>query len=444
MRTMAWPGRPRSRSWPWPHGFLGMLVLIAVAEFSVKRRPDRFATIDRAAWSFPEAMMPRACQAEALAFGDSLVKFGVLPKVIERRLGLRAYNLAIPGGETFGSCHLLRRALAGGARPKVVFVDGETLTFDPCKHVDFWPEVASLAATAEFAWTARDPSYFARAMGSHLLPSFKVRFQIREWLLAELDERPAVLRPITHLPLYRRNWNKNLGAELATPYDENSRGVLDGRTPRIDLKDYQPTHLPIRAMNAWYAERFVALAESRGIVVFWLSPPLPPEVEARREHYGWYRDMEPFLRGLMDRHANLTVVDGRGAGYDLEHFRDMVHLDAKGAISFTNALSAIVRDQLDGGRSGSGRRWVELTPLRAGESARLAAEFDDEVEDIEESLAAFKDVRDTNPLRLVEWRSPGHPEARSPRPRGSHAGPSAPERPRPSPHSVPVVRPFRR
>ena len=61
--------------------------------------------------------------AEVLAFGDSMVEFGVLPGVIAERSGLRAINLAVHDGSPAVSYFLLRRALEAGARPRAIVVD---------------------------------------------------------------------------------------------------------------------------------------------------------------------------------------------------------------------------------------------------------------------------------------------------------------------------------
>jgi hypothetical protein len=367
-----------------------MVVLIAATEIAVQRKADRLTTLDRAAWTYPTRSIPLASRAQVLALGDSLIKYGVSPKVLERRLGIRAFNLAVPGGEAFGSYQILRHILDSGAKPKIIFVDGETLAADPCKHVEYWPEIASMAETFELAWTAGDPSFLGMTTCSQLLPSYRLRFEVRDWLVAELQDRPSSLRSRTHLPLFRRNWNQNLGAELAMPYASELGRESDQRVSQVQRERHDRQPSPVQPLNACYSARFVELAQSHGIAVFWLIPPVHPEVQERRDRQGWDHETVTFLQKLSARYPNLTVVDGRRAGYGPELFRDLVHLDADGAIAFTSRLADLVGAQFEPGRSDPGQRWIELKPLRAGEAARLAGEHNAEVEDLNESMAAFK------------------------------------------------------
>src|SRR5437764_5954746 len=65
----------------------------------------------------------KAKGADVLVLGDSMLKFGLAPKVLESRLGRPVYSLALLDGKPAASYFLLRRALDSGARPRVVLVD---------------------------------------------------------------------------------------------------------------------------------------------------------------------------------------------------------------------------------------------------------------------------------------------------------------------------------
>src|SRR5690349_12144950 len=92
------PPRPRRGAWPW--GLIGMLGLVAAAEASVRRHEDAdFTTNIATSWRFSAHQAARrATKCEVLCFGDSMVKFGLLPRVIESRIGRSAYNLAAYAG----------------------------------------------------------------------------------------------------------------------------------------------------------------------------------------------------------------------------------------------------------------------------------------------------------------------------------------------------------
>ena len=56
-------------------------------------------------------------------FGDSLVKHGILPEVLEARLGAPAYNLALPASTAPAQYYLLRRGSPCGAAPRAIVVN---------------------------------------------------------------------------------------------------------------------------------------------------------------------------------------------------------------------------------------------------------------------------------------------------------------------------------
>jgi hypothetical protein len=362
-----------------------MLALMAGVEALAVKKHDRITTVNAELWRFSERAVPKTSGCELLAFGDSLVKYGVFPRVLEHRLGLRGYNLAMPGGRAAGSYFLLRRALAAGARPRAVFIDGEALGNDPAEMVYFWPHLATLPECAELAWTARDATSFAAMSLAKALPTYGSRLEIRHWVVHTLQARHAEDYEPNHIPLFRRNWDKNLGAEGKTAL--KAEPGTDSRMAQLERENYTPIPWIPDPVNAEYSARFVELAAESGIAVYWLLPPFHPEVEVRRERFGWYKYYVPYLRSLTARYPNLTVVDARRSAYGPELLGDMTHLDADGAIVFTVALADLVGARL---AAGPGPQWVNLPRVRPSAVAALAEAFNDDVEDINESIAAFK------------------------------------------------------
>src|SRR5580693_8460636 len=85
-----------------PAGLIGALGLIVLLEGIVSRVPARVDDRSRLASSWQTAMRRAAgpeARAEILTFGDSLIKLGILPRVLEARLGRSSYNLAVLGGQ---------------------------------------------------------------------------------------------------------------------------------------------------------------------------------------------------------------------------------------------------------------------------------------------------------------------------------------------------------
>src|SRR3954447_19333208 len=88
---------------PWfadmPLGLLGFLMLAAGIEWSMARHDLTFTRQDNWEWRLSARASRRAGTSSAiLAFGSSLMKLGFAPRVIERELGLSAYNLGLCAG----------------------------------------------------------------------------------------------------------------------------------------------------------------------------------------------------------------------------------------------------------------------------------------------------------------------------------------------------------
>lgn len=356
-------GRPASTV---PLGLLGMLALVAAVEAFVWRHHDLdFATIGSSSWTQSgRAARSKAAKCEVLCFGDSLVKLGILPQVIEERLGRRAYNLAVHGGGPQASYLLLRRSLESGARPRALVVDFplESLMADHLTiHMGDWPELASIRDCVELAWAARDADLFTTTTLARVLPSFHDRLDIRANVLTALRGEDIFARRA--LPVLWRNWNRNAGAQ-AMPRNPAFLGNLD-----------EPTFWPLfhdswhcSPINAIYVKKFLKLAQSRGIPVFWLIQPICPQAQALREKRGVDGHYLAFVRRVHEKSPNLVVVDGRHSGYDHRVFIDPIHLDRQGESTLSTEVAGVLGRYLGMGEPGS--RWVDLPPYRDQSAGR--------------------------------------------------------------------------
>jgi len=340
-----------------------MLALVGLAELAIAdHRPDLVTP-----WAEDWRISARAAErsapgAEVLCFGDSLVKYGVLPRVIEARSGLKGFNLATSGGTMPSAFFLLRQALDSGARPRAIVVDFAALMLkdpDP-PTMQNYPELASLGDCLDLARASGHADFFASALASKALPSCRWRFEIRAAVRAALDGRSVSQRSI--LPRYRRDWDKEAGAQPMPP----------GRV-RHPSEDYlidgvSPETWTCEPRNEAYLDRFLGLAGARGIPVFWLMPPLCPEVHARRARRGSDAAYGRFARGKLGRHRNLVVLDARPSGYDDTVHIDHLHLDRRGAAVLSGDVASALLDRLDGGNAD---RWVDLPPYagRSGDEA---------------------------------------------------------------------------
>jgi hypothetical protein len=280
--------------------------------------------------------------SEVLFFGDSLVKFGVIPRVFEERLGRQAYNLAIPGGQPVGDYFMLRRALHSGATPKAIVVDfkANCIATPPSVNLRQWTELLTLRECAELAYSERDASYFLSLVLGKALPSYKTRWQLRAFVLAALAEQPLPTKAMA--VTFWRNSNVNKGAIVAS----------DGSKPPWPDEDnlaatYYPPAWDIHPTNAVYMRKFFALAAEHHIAVLWLLPPIRAEFQARREQRGCE---EIYLRRAAEplaQYPNLVLVDARHAHFPDTVFSDPSHLVRSGALALSAGLAEVVGSVLD-------------------------------------------------------------------------------------------------
>jgi hypothetical protein len=347
-----------------PWGLIGMVVLVAAAERSTARRESRVIGDKLGlAWRVSDqAARSEATRAEVLCFGDSLVKLGILPRVLEANGCRSAY-------------YLLRHALDAGARPKAVLVDFhvEMLTNAPRTNEKFWPELLGLPETLELTWQAHDPNLLASLTTALASPSVRRRDDIRAEILTAFkgEEWPPL-----EISAYVRNWRMNRGA---TAHSKQAQ------TPDEPSAVRRRIHWQPYPVNAQYVRRFLDLAAAQHIPVFWLLPPLRPSRQERYEQLGVDESYTQFIRGLQPRYPNVVVLDGRRSGYTGDLFLDATHLDRRGAAELSRVITAEIIPRLAG--TSPGPRWVNLPPFR-GLPDNVA------IEEFAQSLAAVRTAAD--------------------------------------------------
>ena len=258
-----------------------MIALVVVVECVIAHlRPD-FSTSWNEDWRFASTSASyRAPGCQVLCLGDSMVKYGVLPRVIEARTGLSAYNLACSGGTMPSEFFVFRQAIEAGARPKAIVIDFAALMLadgDPPAMMAY-PELASYRDCLDLAWASKSGGFLASAWLSKLFPSCKWRYEIKGAILARLAGQP--FSPRQFMPPLRKSWDNARGAqpmEPTPPRPPTLEFLLDGVCPIT----WAPS-----PRNDAYLDRLLSLARSHNITVFWLIPPLIPEVHDRRERRG--------------------------------------------------------------------------------------------------------------------------------------------------------------
>ena len=362
-----------------PAGLLGMLVLIVGVESFFMGRDYDFTTLIASNWRI-EGRAPSkfAAKNEILCFGDSMVKFGVQPRILKDRVGKSSYNFALYCGSAPSSYYMLERSFRSGARPSAVLVDfqPELLMGDSMRILSrVYPELLTCREIAELCWEARDSNRFAEFLVAKFLPSARKRYEIRASVLAAVKGESASVKD--GLLARRRNWKINKGAEVL-PKNPYYRGEIP------ELGAY-----PAMFWTPWYADKlndlylrcFLRLAASHQVPVFWVLQPNAAEVDLRREKVGYNAQYEAYVRGYMKKFPNLVVVDGRHVNYPYQVFTDPVHLDRNGATAYSMGIADVLRSHLVEHKSVP--RWVPL-PDHREENNAIA------LEDNLESLVALK------------------------------------------------------
>ena len=355
-----------TRRLPW--GLVGMLALIGSTELLLTRARSSLTNKVAACWNRAGKDAERARDAKILCLGTSIVKIGVLPRVLEERTGKRAKNLAVFGGPIPASYFLLRRALAAGSRPEAVIIDcqdmaipgrsREFLAEELRFHTRLWSELLDLTECFDLSWSAGNTDFFVRSVLARALPSFKEREDIRDAIGGALQARDDRIRD--QMKICERNWAANQGAHVL----ERNPASEDMKWPPTDL----PAHLIAEAVppdprmfesvQGAYARRLLALAESRGITVFWLLPPFPAQIQAHHDDNGETFLSVQLARTLQSRFRGMVVIDGRRSTYNAGVFADTVHLDRDGAALLSTDLGTIVARHL--ANPASSPSWVPL------------------------------------------------------------------------------------
>lgn len=343
-----------------PLGVFGMLALILGVESTILRFDYDLTTLVASNWQIEGKAPARyAAQSEILCFGDSMVKFGVQPRVLGPSLGLSVYNFALYCGPPETSYYQLQRAFDAGTKPAAVLVDfqPEIMMCDALQVTSrTFPEILGFQELFDLCWTANDPNRLAEFFLARLLPSSRKRFEIRAAVTSAISGKPASIRD--HLIAAKRNWKVNRGAEVLAK-NPNYRGEIPdtGAYPSMFWTPWKANKLSVV-----YLERFLNLAAKHQVPVFWLLQPNATEVDIRREQTGYNAQYESFVRGYQEHYPQITVIDGRHIHYPASYFTDPVHLDRSGSTAYSLGIADVLRPFLESGKVEA--RWQTLPDWR--------------------------------------------------------------------------------
>lgn len=337
-----------------PAGMLAMLGVVVLVEALIALNQEQWQSLDFATFQFTRrAIDTGKANTDLLVLGDSVLKLGLQPKVLQERLGLTSYNLAHSGGQAPDTYFALRQALARGARPKAILIDCNPFLLQcaPFTRARETAELRTLYDCLELGWLGWDGGHLGTQLMAKLLPSYRYRETIGGEICAKWMGRPRLQADLP--PRFWRNWGVNQGAELAVPNPSATRvaGALDETASLLPIFYPHP-------LNSAFIKRTLKLATSRGIDVYWLIPPINPQVQARREQTRGDNDYETYIRVFQTLFPTLKIIDGRHANYDPALFIDVTHLDCRGSYVYSMAVADVLE------RGIGPTRWAEIAQYR--------------------------------------------------------------------------------
>lgn len=348
-----------------PLGLIGAMLLILVVEGAVSRHGLDVVRLEQWVWArAAKAAQRDAPGCDTIALGSSMVEMGVLPRLVERQTGGRAVNLAVMGGITESSYFLLRRAVEAGASPSRVIVDFHPhfLTDGYWQTSRMWPFLLDARDTLDLAWTARDAEFFGAVAVARVLPTLRVRHRLRAGILTAFQGTYQSLRSENLAALANLDRNQGALPTLENPLFQGEIGPQYGSMLLDQPWRCHPVH-------ARYLRRFLALTASKDILVYWLIPPVVPDLQTRRDQRGLEDRYDQFVHALQADAPHLVVVDARRAGYQNAAFFDASHLGNQGATAFSTDLAGLLASE---GPS-TGSRWLTLPRDRDRQAEAAAA-----------------------------------------------------------------------
>jgi hypothetical protein len=352
----------------WPLGLIGMLALVAATERYIAGRNIDFGTLLTIEYRRTgKAAVKEAPRAELLCFGTSLTRVGISPNILKERTGLAAYNLGLSGGQPFATYTMLRRALDAGARPKAVVVDYKwtSIAMDPVGAERIFPEIATYRECLALAWETGDSSFLGRLTLVSCLPSYRCREEIRKNIVAAVHGLEPERNP-TWITM-ARNTIVNHGAH---------------HTPRVDFpNEVAPvaegvlrSDWRVKPVAEVYINKFLELAESRQIPVFWVIPPVSPVTQSKLHQNGTEDLYVRYVKEKAAKHPGVTVVDAWCSGYPKDAFYDSTHLNRFGTATLSEDLADAINARLKSSGTAPSH-WVSLPAYRGSASGEKLEDF---------------------------------------------------------------------
>jgi hypothetical protein len=130
--------------------------------------------------------------------------------------------------------------------------------------------------------------------------------------------------------------------------------------------------------------RFLSLARSHAIPVFWVLPPVVATRRERIELSGIAAAYEAFVSSFLTDYPGVTILDGQSLEWDTRAFRDPIHLNRDGAVALSLSIARAIAARLGRANPADLPRWVKLrAPLEIS-----AHPWEQLLEDLDQSRRA--------------------------------------------------------
>ena len=284
-----------------PWGAAGMVALLVVVEAFVGRHWIDLTDPVSLSWRYSAVAAETGVRdCEVLCLGDSLVKHGLVPSVIERTSGTESREpfrrAGLDAPDLFACC--AGRSIRG-ARPKALIINAKpaVLLGGPEFNARAWQEVLHPArcrrTAADHAGTRRSSRPRSSAGCFHRCDA---GWRSNPPVLAAIArrDRPHSLdqsRPLAELVRQRRGECRSV---RCLPTAARSTREVE-RQLYTDLFYVDPA-------NAEAIERILKLAADRRIPLFWVLFPLSPKLQSLRDESGAEMLHDRFLKSIVARY----------------------------------------------------------------------------------------------------------------------------------------------
>jgi lysophospholipase L1-like esterase len=325
-----------------------------------------------------DSRSPEAREADVILLGDSMIRCGLVPEILEAKTGRKTVTLALTGGRPSAALLLLNRVLEQGGAPSVVVIDFEPLILinSPYSAWTAWYELLEPRDVFDFGQWMHDPSFPASFSLGHAFLSirhrqlfegqFKAFVENGDWLhslaTAETVATPPVLSHGTpaRAPASVHTQPLNDGghhslkidvnqepAEFASTNPANSLGELLPPLPRT--VEFQLTSLSPGATNKLEAKaviKLLRLTRDQKIALYIAIPPRGAELEKHLDDHGLAAWRDRFHDSLLREFPHVRVIDSRHAGYSDLLFSDSSHVNHAGAQAWSRDFAATLAREL--------------------------------------------------------------------------------------------------